>query len=1321
MANQTVTTVVNYDDLTISALANGDTLTINGGSVTINADVRWNQQAAVLGPVTLSSTLGGSFFIDGTQVWEVPFSASTGVVPAQGALGTNTVTSGSGATGELTRVWATGSLDPAPAGSAMPPTGFIKLRSKNGNFQNGDVIFIGGGSIVVASGAGKRSWIHVAARELSLCTVPRLGTFSITGDWYELGTTNGLDDQVIQFPVADECPALQVETTPGSGVYEWWLNAGRRWVGQVQPQTQTVQNMTDTANIATRPAYNDPAGFLHTFRQLKETATNSVHTTVSSIPASGTEAGIYQLRTVLKKDTRRWGFAQIASGVSSADRYGVIIDFDAAGAVVSTPTVGSPLNTSHTVTSLGGGAYLVELTINVVSNSTSTLVGTVGASNSATPTLVNGQPSYLGVVTEGIWYTELQLVAPSSIQYVNSTDERARFFFSNPQSGTIIFAQRTGRTAGLKPASGCKIRIPNVILSNAPVIDYTINTVQIPGGSTAGRYGFSTASAGVLSISHATMNWYAAISSAFSVNTQNTAMTAWNSTAAASAQTYNNIGVGMSRDNTSAGFFSISNTQTGGTISNMRICRDQINSAGLTLSASANFTLDNVRVESFGNNQGRIGRIAAAGVGFTLVNCSDITLNNPVTVGTGYTITTCSRIKINNPKYACPMIGATSAADADTAIAISTSAQDILVDNFSTIPGLTNVHPSTAIVTASVNCTGIDVRNIGTPTALFNGGSAAQMSNAVRFTGTVFDSSVRRVYTENLSSVAIAHAATNQRIRLVNLWGDAADAMNNVVGLDVLAQGCRWSNPGTAQNAVYGFHWEDAFTSTTSGRLSIFANEPLPETADQCVATFGANAGFTSAGGAYMPNVGDQIIWTMPYFALGHTGVAQFGYGASAAETWVLTATNGQVFEFEYQIDKGSGFSAWKPFLNIGRRGAGGASGTNTITVTAADWDALTTKPVVGDYLVMGTGTRLPANTTITNIAGYVLTLSNNFASAATSNELMFFYKDIRNETISPATGYKLKVKCRANTASTSNVFNYLRIPFDTNATDQQIQYPLPTTQNTGTVSNIQVGSRIQVYNETTDTEIANEIVAATPWVYPYDEGTDFTTGDLIRVRLAYQSGTTAKVGFEGFAVASASGWSLLASQVTDSVYAAIAVNGSTVTEFAPDYPNIEVDIDDPDGTTSINRLYAWFSHICTTEDGIRYWLGGIVAEDNANFKIITSLIDLRLDNVAATGVQFVGEIRLYRDDGAAPVVAVTTGGGSITLYAGKVYVVTTGGSALTPAESAKLMGLPDSAANATAVLTAAQAAPIHADARKMNGAVIEGTGQPADQWRGAS
>ena len=1062
MANQTVTTTVNFDAASIGGLLNGETITINGGSVTLNADNRHNQQAAVLGPVTLSSSLGGSFVIDGTQIWEVPFSASTGNVPTQGALGTNAVTGGtSGATGELTRVWATGSLDPAAAAAAMPITGYIKLRSRTGTFQAGETITLPGGATVTASSAGKRSWIHVAGREANVITVPRLGNCSITGDWHELGTTNGLDDQTIQFPVADECPALQVETAPGSGVYEWWLNAGRKWVGHVQ-RTQSPNGLTVSNNIATRPAYNDPAGFLQTAIQIRETATTAVHNVSTLLGFNETEAGIYTLRTYVKKETRRYGFAQIAAGSSYADRYGIIIDFDAGGAVVATTTVGTPLNTSNTVTALSGGWYLIELTINIAVAASGTLGAYVGPSNSSTPTLVNGQPSYAGSTTEGMWYTELQLVAPSSIQYVNSTDERGKYFFSNPQTGLITFAQRTGLTAGLKPASGCKIRIPNVILSNAPAIDNTINSVLNPAAAL--RYGFNTNNSGALNVSHAVINWYQGLSSPFSVTLQNCALTAWNCTSAASTQAYSNLGIGISRDHGSSGFLSVQSSPSGATLTDIRAVRDSAASPAITINSSSNISAARNRVESFGFAQGRLSRNGYNG-GFNLANCDKIEITDTTLIGMSIYLLSCTNFKIINTKYAEKIIGQTDASDLGIAIVPTTSCFDGLIDGFTLLSGISNVHPYARIVDMSVICNRIEVRNFGTPTAPLNGGSANQMRHIIRFGGTVYNSTGRRLYAENLGDVAVQHnAATNQNIRLYNVWGDGADAQTNVRGLDILAQGCRWSNNNGVVAGGFGIHLEDAFTGPTSGRITIFGNEPLTSTIDQCTASFGVNAGFTSGGSAAMPNLGDSITWTMPYYALGHTGIAQFGYGASTTETWLFTGTNAQNFEFEYQIDTGSGsFSAWKWMLDIARQSSGGLTGTNTITINAADIAAMTRRPQAGDY-IQSTNARIPAGTTITSVTGAgnnVLTLSANFTSTMTSSELVFFWKDIALETISPTTGYKLKVRARVNLANANNLFSFLRIPFDTNSTDQQIQYPLPGSLLT--VNGLVAGSRVKV------------------------------------------------------------------------------------------------------------------------------------------------------------------------------------------------------------------------------------------------------------------
>jgi hypothetical protein len=239
----------------------------------------------------------------------------------------------------------------------------------------------------------------------------------------------------------------------------------------------------------------------------------------------------------------------------------------------------------------------------------------------------------------------------------------------------------------------------------------------------------------------------------------------------------------------------------------------------------------------------------------------------------------------------------------------------------------------------------------------------------------------------------------------------------------------------------------------------------------------------------------------------------------------------------------------------------------------------------------------------------------------------------------------------------------------------------------TVSITGITAGSRLQIYNVTTAAEIVNAIVAGTSYSATYNEGTGYVTGNIVRVRLTHTSGTTAKLPYSVQAVVSASGWSVLAAQLDDTVYATLGIDGSTVTEFTPDYPNVQVDISDPDGSTRVDRLYAWFVHTQSSDaDGIRLWFGGIVPEDAANFRIVTSTLNLKIDNVSAIGVTFTDGRRLYRDDDASPLVSSTTGGGSITFFAGKVYTVNIGGSALTPSESAKLMSLPIATDTASAV-----------------------------------
>jgi hypothetical protein len=1267
MAAQTVTTIVNYDSAAISGLLNGETITINGGSVTVDADVRWNQQAAVFGNVQLSSTLGGSFLIDGTQVWEVPFSASSGNVPTQNALGSNGVTGGtSGASGELTRVWATGSLNPATAGAAMPATGFIKLRSKTGTFQSGETITLPGGATVTASGAGKRSWIHAVGAEAGTATMPRLGTFSVDGDWYELGLTDGTDNQQFQFPVQDECPAVQVETAAGSNEYEWWAHAACRWINNVAPEAQSVSGTIATANNISGPPGALAGGQYSNGARLRETATTAPHGTVGAIAANNVAAGTLTYRTFVKKETRRWVLVQAHSGTN---RYGALIDLDT-GTIIANPTVGTPTGTSSTINSLGSGWYQVDLTLtHALANA-----GSVGVylSNSATPTYdVNGVPTYLGVTTEGVYYSEAQILHPTLQQ--TATDERGKYFFSDATNGKLTFAKRDANyNAGFKPPSGCRVRVPNVILSNATAGDWDRNTLN-PGFAT--RYDLTTTSGGAITFKNTTSNWYVAGTNPVFVTLEDSAFAGNIGFSNVAGQTtISNCCVGSSRSIFITSL-SLTNCFSGGAVISSRFFRQAGSVGGIAnLTTCKNFEFYNCFLDGFNAPIGTL--VKAVTYSVVLGTTDTVAITDCTLVGGGINMATANNTTVTNLEYADVLVGDTQTAVA-TSLVNLTTCDTFILDGLSAFAGLANVHPYGNILQTQTSCNNIEMRNVGTPTAPY-GGSVNGMGYVAQFVSTTTDITLRRVYAQNTRTATFGSVATAQNLRMYNVWGDGADSQVNTT-VDALAQGCRWTNPSTAQTAVYGTHWEDAFVSTTDGRLMIIANEPIDATADQCSGTFGLGAGFTSVGNVALPALTDTVTWTMPYYALGHTGIAKFTSGVFT-NPWFVTGTNVHFLEFEYQIDTGTGFSAWKFLLNQGRRASGGGSGTNTVTLVTAERVAMLRQPQIGDYVQSGSN-RLPYGTTITNVVGDVLTLSNNFASALTAFEPVLIWKDVADETISSTDGYKLKVRVKVNTANSANLFSFLRIPFDTTSVAQQVQYPLPTTQNVGSVINIRPGSRIRVYNENTQTEIANEIVTGTEWTYLYDlMSLSMAVGDVLNIRLTFCSGSTAAVGYESTAVVGLTGWSLFASQIDDEVYIANGVDGATVTEFSFDYPNVQVDINDPDGTTTITRLYAWWANEQTTIDGIRTLIGGLIAEDVANYKIVNSVVDLKLDNAASTGVIFAGDLRLYRVDGLAPVVSSTTGGGSITLYAGKVYTVSVGGSALTPTESAKLMGLPSNA-----------------------------------------
>jgi hypothetical protein len=1097
MANQTITTAVNYDDAAISGLLAGETITINGGALTINADTEHNQKAAPFGIVTLSSTLGGSVLIDGTKVWEVPFASSSGNVPAQAALGSNGVTGGtSGATGELTRVWAAGSFTPATAGGAMPSAGYIKLRTKTGNFQAGETITLPGGATIVATNAGKRGAIQVVARTIGdtsrSMVVPRLASCVVNGDWYDLGTTNGADNQTFTLPVREELGGIQIETAPGSGVYEWYSNAGDIWNGHhYVNEALTLTNLTLTRSAIS--AFPFPAA-----DRLRETAVAGVHSASFALNGYTTAfpAGTYIYTARVMRDTRQWVVLQFATN-GSADRYGVLVDL-AAGTIIATPTVGSPTGTSSSITSLGGGLYEVKVTINHTgAGQTGQCI--VATSNSATPTYTNGLPTFTGSATEGVYFA-LSRVEMATFSFI-STDVRGKYCGVDPIAGTVQLALRGANNAGFKPPSGCKVRIPNVFLSTTTPVDNfapmltALNT----------RYYFQSGNPGP-TVKGAVLNWF---------NTGNMVISDSCTTQFIGSTSGGNVCVGVGLIATATAALSFANAFSGGA-TDSRFTR-RSNAVVFNASATTNVAFRRCRFDLIARWQGLSqrqttgpGHANVVNLGMSNFEFEDCeVINGQTTISAGN-----SNGLIKNFKYADVMTGGTPAV-ASSAIAVTGT--NIEINGFASLGGLPNVHPYDHIVNLAAGYfTNLRISNIGTPSAPYDCGSVNPMGyflNGGPGSGATF----RRIYTTNNRTGMVNFITTMPLVEMFDVWGTGSQFID-LSGPSITSRGGRWTNMRRSFAGGNGTHWDDSYNSTTTGRISVMAREPTAASASQFSGTFGIGSGYDGSGQIVLSNLSDEAVWTSPYRFFGHTA---FGGGGSCG------GTNTQNLIWEYKIDTGSGFGAsWTFLANTVRTSGDPANGATTVTMNFTDRAALTRQPQIGDFIQHSTF-RLPQDTTITNIVGDVITVSNPFISSILGANGTISFSPV-NVAVSPTNGYLLQIRCRAIVAVAGTLTSGFSAGIQTNATDQQIPHPLPGALVN--ISNLVPQSRVKVSRVDTGAILQQASCGAGTTL-----AFDFQYAGAVRVEARNASGTPAyKPWVTQVSISSAAPTNIVALQESD-------------------------------------------------------------------------------------------------------------------------------------------------------------------------------------------
>jgi hypothetical protein len=230
MAAFTITTATNITSLI--GKTGGDTYTVSGGTLTIDCDTRYAPNATTAtgpyGGIAGSATLGGSIVIRGDNVKLISYSAGTGPVPASGTL----LAFSGGGTAELLCVMSlkTGGTVTAAA-TTMPASAWLKVRNVTGTIASGNT-FAGGTAGGTTSAAPATGWMEVVGTEALTITVSRLNLLSILGEWFSVGSTTGVRGQTLQLPAfagnITEYPGVEIETSPGSGVYTFWPNAGQK-------------------------------------------------------------------------------------------------------------------------------------------------------------------------------------------------------------------------------------------------------------------------------------------------------------------------------------------------------------------------------------------------------------------------------------------------------------------------------------------------------------------------------------------------------------------------------------------------------------------------------------------------------------------------------------------------------------------------------------------------------------------------------------------------------------------------------------------------------------------------------------------------------------------------------------------------------------------------------------------------------------------------------------------------------------------------------------------------------------------------------------
>jgi hypothetical protein len=550
----TITTDTFLDGGVARTAGESHTIT-NGAKLTVRTDSRLHANAPAgfagsMGSISFAD-IGGEFLVDARNVKWIPFTNGAGTVPAIGANVAQTAgtpTSGTPA-GYFLGVWSALNAAPLAPGAAVPSTGYIKMREVTGGSYGPGSLTCGALTCDIDD-AEKVGWIELAFDAASNFTVPRVGKFTTIGDWFELGTIDGTDNQQFQIPTTSAtntnvfCPGVWVETSPSSGEYEFWSGLNSSTSGW-------NERMIGKAGDGFTDNMGSPAKFVKTFgngvvqigEKVSLAATYAPQaaqaSTYAAIALAATYTRVSNLVTVTFTaahgfyNSQQVGF-DFTTGTAVDGLYNVdvvdalTIKFTLTGADTSgNVTVRPGLTVTFTNHNVDVGDFIrLDFTSGTAVDSDRTVYAVISANayqvqypHTAAITAGNVSATHSAVIT----FTAHGLVAGTRVSVKFTTGDLVGYDFSytvrTTAANTFNIKQpaffTTGGNCTLNfdlgfipdpgnPSNywGCKVRIPNILFVECATASR--NTNSVPNATVTNRPEFITTNSGDISLDNLT-------------------------------------------------------------------------------------------------------------------------------------------------------------------------------------------------------------------------------------------------------------------------------------------------------------------------------------------------------------------------------------------------------------------------------------------------------------------------------------------------------------------------------------------------------------------------------------------------------------------------------------------------------------------------------------------------------------------------------------------------------------------------------------------------------------------------------------------------